>query len=286
MDGPDGNTVATVDMGAVEFQVVAGLSLVVDTVRDENDGNYATGDLSLREAVALANGSSGANTITLASALAGQPILLRLGQMAIDDPLTIQGLGAALTTVNGQNRSRLFDITNNAGDVTFDRLTLTRGKTTAIFEWGGAIRSASVGQLTIRNSTLSGNSTTDSFAKGGGIYAAGSLTVTGSTVSGNSTTGVFALGGGIYANGSLTVTDSTVSGNSTSGNSARGGGIYADGSLTVTGSTLSGNSTTGSSARGGGIYAAGPLTVTGSTISGNSTTGTSARGAAFTPMVR
>ena len=38
--------------------------------------------------------------------------------------------------------------------MTFDSLTLTGGKTTTIDQDGGAIRSVSAGQLTIRNSTI------------------------------------------------------------------------------------------------------------------------------------
>ncbi len=47
----------TVDIGAYEAQA---LNLVVDTTADENDGNYAPGDLSLREAVEAANAIPGA----------------------------------------------------------------------------------------------------------------------------------------------------------------------------------------------------------------------------------
>jgi len=213
---------------------------------------------SLREAVVQANGLGGHDTITFASSLANQPVFLLSGQMTIMDALTIQGLGADKTTVNGLGASRLFDITNTAGDVTFDGLTLTGGKTTADDERGGAIRSVSNGQLTIQKSTISGNSTTGTGADGGGIYARHPLTVTNSTVSGNSTTGEVAQGGGIAAFGTLTVTNSTVSGNSTTGERAQGGGIVAIGSATITNSTISGNSMTGVISYGGGIHAQRP----------------------------
>ena len=48
------------DIGPYELQSVAGLNLNVDTNIDENDGDYSEGDLSLREAIGLANGSTGA----------------------------------------------------------------------------------------------------------------------------------------------------------------------------------------------------------------------------------
>ena len=63
-------------------------TLIVDTLVDEFDGNHSAGDLSLREALSLANGSSGANTITFAAALtSGGPatILLTRGELAIRD---------------------------------------------------------------------------------------------------------------------------------------------------------------------------------------------------------
>ena len=64
----DGSFAQRIDIGAYERQTVPGLSLVVDTLADENDGNYSLGDLSLREAIGLANGSIGADTITFARA--------------------------------------------------------------------------------------------------------------------------------------------------------------------------------------------------------------------------
>src|SRR4029079_10427596 len=50
----DGLGGTQLDIGAVELQMVANLSLVVDTLVDESDGNYAAGDMSLREAIGLA----------------------------------------------------------------------------------------------------------------------------------------------------------------------------------------------------------------------------------------
>ena len=49
-----------IDIGAFEYAGVASdLNLVVDTLVDENDGNYRPGDLSLREAIGLANAYRG-----------------------------------------------------------------------------------------------------------------------------------------------------------------------------------------------------------------------------------
>ncbi len=142
---------------------------------------------------------------------------------------------------------------------------------------GGGIASRD-GQITVTNSTVSGNSATGFFdnGRGGGIWCySGDLTVTVSTISGNSARG---NGGGIYSrDGDLTVTDSTISDNSsdysTAGYGSHGGGIFNRfGPVTVIGSTIVGNSSVQSD--GGGIGSPdGRLTITNSTISGNSAVG-------------
>lgn len=227
-------------------------TIQVTSLADDALANLADdGKVSLREAIEAANtntsvdgstpGESGVqDEIVFQAGLTG-PIFLAAGQITIAEAVTIQGLGARLTTVNGQKKSRLFDVTSASGGVTFDGLTLIGGVTNAGDESGGAIRSATASQLTIQNCAITGNSTLASDARGGGIYAYGSVTVANSTISGNSTSGLFANGGGIYARGSVSVTNSTVSGNSARGFFSNGGGVYAVGSLAVTDSTVTAN---------------------------------------------
>ena len=90
--------------------------------------------------------------------------------------------------------------------------------------WGGVY--AGGGDLSIVNSTISGNLANT--GTGGGIYAESldDLSIVNSTISGNSAnTGT---GGGIYnSNSSLRITNSTITGNSADS----GGGIYNEGSL-------------------------------------------------------
>jgi len=279
---PFERVVGTVDIGAYEWQTVLGLNLTVDTNVDENDGDYSPGDLSLREAVGLANGSVGPDTITFDAAVFATPqtISLMLGEIEITEALAIDA--TALTdnvTVDALQNSRIFNITATNDDYTLAGLTLTGGRTIgnngAFFSnstfSGGAVRSVTTGSLTIDQSTISGNSTTGDFAIGGGIYAYGNLTLMGSMISGNSTTGSGSLGGGIgtgVLNGSgyVSLTNSTVIGNSTS--NGMGGGIFAGTTVTLTSSTVNGNST--GDGDGGGI-SAGTVTLTSSTVSGNST---------------
>jgi hypothetical protein len=259
------------------------LSITVDTLVDEADGSIDDGDVSLRDAVAIAPAGE---TIDFDASLDGGTILLTMGELSITKAMTIdatallQGLtidAAGNDPTPGEDNgdgSRIFNIDD--GDpgtdspITMSGLTLTGGDA---YKDGGAVDSRET--LTITSSTILGNSAigpggpppTD-VSRGGGIRAYGDVTVTGSTISGNLATdqGGYGVGGGIFAYGDVTVTGSTISGNFAS---IYGGGIHG-GSVTVASSTISGNSTL---AFGGGIstgYYGGNVTVTSSTISGNS----------------
>ncbi|MBI5870406.1 MAG: Ig-like domain-containing protein, partial [Actinobacteria bacterium] len=158
---------------------------------------------------------------------------------------------------------------------------------------GGAIYlNATVGTSTFVDTSISGNSATDTH--GGGIYSNSALSLDGCTVDGNSSTldgaGIYLVGasatasanggtvsnntgrygGGIYqgAGASLTVTDASINGNSAISGIGSGGGIYAVGTtLDVDGTNIKGNR---SSAYGGGIYNSGTaVTITNSMITGN-----------------
>jgi hypothetical protein len=72
--------------------------------------------------------------------------------------------------------------------------------------------------LVLVNSTVSGNhgGADGSGPVGGGVYNAGDMTIINSTVSGNEAHGFFDIhGGGIFNSGLMSVTNSTVTGNST-----------------------------------------------------------------------
>ena len=189
---------------------------------------------------------------------------------ANDDDVTLSGtdITDAVNNTNTSDNSRVLRFTATTGDLTLAGLTLTGGNT---FN-GGAIVFDSNGQLTLNQSTVSGNDA--GIGRGGGIYTkSGMVTLTSSTVSGNRATGITSRGGGIYAySGSVTLTSSTVSGNRSTGNYSAGGGIYTrSGSVTLTSSTVSGNRSTGNYSDGGGIFTRyGALTLTSSTVSQNS----------------
>jgi len=150
---------------------------------------------------------------------------------------------------------------------------------------GGGIYNDTAASLTLKSSTVSGNTAgydvDFSGGDGGGIFNAGTVVVTGSTVtsnqagSGNSGNG--GNGGGIAnAGGTLTLTDSTVSANQagfgdTFGGS--GGGISNSGTVTLIRCTVSGSTAGGGTVGGdgGGLAnsAGGTLVLVDSTVSGN-----------------
>jgi parallel beta-helix repeat protein/predicted outer membrane repeat protein len=260
----DGNFIAgaRIDIGAYEQQSIQAASLIVDTLTDENDGNFSPGDFSLREAIGFANGLTGPNVITFAATLtSGGPATIPLtqGQLAITASMTISGPGANLLSIDATGNdptptmdngdgSRVFNVSNNNApsliDVSISGLTLTGGD--ADVNGGGAIRSTE--NLTVADCTISGNHAT----LGGGIICRNELTVPSSliiqrtTISGNTASNG---GGGVSANYShLQLLDSHVSGNTTGMN---GGGLntfYGDAQVQRT--TFTNNS---AGTQGGGI---------------------------------
>ena len=255
------------DSKMATFTVTTALDVIADD-----------GQLSLREALALANASTGvADEITFASALSGQTITLTGGELSVTDAVTINGDinddGAGDITIDADGSSRVIHVSTTTAPTSLIGLTITGGNSTGS---GGGILSRS--GLTIENSTVSGNKSNGSYAVGGGIYGASVVIVTGSTISSNTASGYAAGGGGIYAGSTLVVTDSIVSENDTDGYGAYGGGLHGAQNATITRSTISDNETTGVAADGGGVFAGGALTITASTVSGNQTSGAASEG--------
>lgn len=266
-----------IDVGAYERQSFPG-SLVVDTLADELDYDFSAGDLSLREAIHLAHGFVGADTIVFDDALtSGGPAVLSLvgGELRIDDSVSIVGPGATMLTIDASGSDltpetkngdgiRIFYIDDgdvaNVPTVEIRGLMLTGGDSSGS---GGAIFNRE--DLSIAFCTISGNAANGLFNYGGGVANFdGQLSVHGTTISGNSAL----KGGGIGSRGALNVTDSTISGNSAS---ADGGGIhsraYLGGGLAanIINSTVSGNA----ASAGGGIYGQGMTSIRHSTITAN-----------------
>lgn len=263
----------TVDMGSFEF-LVPNFPLVVTTASDVLDANVPDpSNLSLRDAVALANELPGAAQITFSSSLSGVPIDLALGELLFTDAVQIDGLGAKNTIIDAQRNSRVFDVTSGAGNMTINNLTITGGKTTASNDAGGGIRFLAAGSLLIENSAVAGNTTTGDSAPGAGIYSkTGPVTLLNSTMSGNLADGYNPRGGAIFdKDGNVVLTNSTLYANTVGGIYGGGAGIYAvNGNVTLTNSTVTKNATQGGNSNGGGIATGrGSLTLLNSIVSGN-----------------
>ena len=225
---------------------------------------------TLRDAIAAANADATEDVITFASALSGT-IVLTDGEIAINYGVELDGPGAGVITVSGNDSSRIF---LTSGDTSISGLTLADGASGGA---GGAI--FSYGPLTVSDSVVTGST---SPGPGGGIYAEDSLSLQDSEITGNTS----ARGGGVGMEISeqfrkyseppffkftstsppLTVERTEVSGNMATGD---GGGVSTAGELDVDDSTISGND---SDAAGGGIAQRGtdaPLTISDSEITGN-----------------
>lgn len=195
-------------------------TLLVESSGDTDDGNYGPGNLSLREAIILANLLPDATTINFDSG----PITLGSALPAIATETSIVGFGAVSNIVDGGGSARVFTVDDgNAGmaiPVTISGLTIRNGLG-APGENGGGIFNAEM--LTISECVIADNHArgpgNEGSPFGGGIYSTGSLFVERSTISGNVCDSV---GGGIFAAGPIaTIWNSTVSGNS----AATAGGV-------------------------------------------------------------
>ena len=155
--------------------------MLVDKLVDESDGNFERGDLSLREAIELANQWPSTDTIRFDSALiSGGPatILLSQGELRITDDLTINGPGAELLTVDASGNDPTPDVNDGKGSRVINivrnsilehkRISLSRLKFTGgdVNGSGGAVLSGEI--LAIQDCTVMGNF---SALDGGGIFA-------------------------------------------------------------------------------------------------------------------
>ena len=228
-------------------------------------------------------------------------------QIDIDTSITIRGPGPDVITVSGDTgndgspNERIFELTGPTPDfidVEISGLTLTDGNSTrgsaVSFDYanvlldnvvitgnsatssGGGIASDSGygATLTIRNSTISGNT---SGYRGGGVYmyvAEATTVIENTQISGNYADDD---GGGLFVGAEhgtepaerLTITDSTISNNT----GAEGGGVfvYYINGVDITGTTISGNVATDDG--GGGLffrYVLDHVNISGSTITANS----------------
>ncbi len=224
--------------------------ILVSTLVDEDDGDYSLGDLSLREALAIAADIGGGHEIFFANHLAGT-ILLGGSVLAITSDVTIHGPGVDRLTIDAQRDSGVFSVAEDV-DATITGLKITGG--------GNVIEGAGIfnaGRLTLDHVEVIDNLTaytvyTDT--QGGGIVTRNpgsrtdaSLWMTNSTVSLNRARAGGGLEINLGATGVLVIDASTISDNTAidGQNLGAGGGLRFLGASTATGTikntTISGN---------------------------------------------
>ncbi len=227
--------------------------------------NADSGAGSLRQAVLDAMPG---DTIDFASTVTGTISLLS-GEINIDKDLTIQGPGARVLAISGNNASRIFMISSN--NVTINALTVTNGyapPSNGNDGFGGAISFNNysggvifnMDAVTVSNSSASGG--------GGGVLLAGITgTIKNSTFSGNTAP---VLGGGLQLqDGTYTVENSTFSGNT---GGFGGGAIFITaGTFNLSSSTITNNnaSTYFFSAGGGINNNAATINISNTIVAGN-----------------
>ncbi len=249
----------------VIFIIPAGAAtFTVTNTADTNDGTCDS-HCTLREAILAANSAATSDVIQFDPAVfsTAQTITLTGTALSINNNggLEIDGAGADLLAISGNDLSRVFHIESGA-IVLISDMTIRNGNGT-----GGGINGGggifSLGNLTLENVIVSNNKVTNtipnSFAGGGGIENRGLMQIFDSRIEFNETErapDVNSVGGGGILNtspGVLLIENSSITNNTAEGN---GGGINnnLEATLGIVNSTVSSNAaTTDQSGIGGGI---------------------------------
>ena len=256
------------DIGAVELGL--GIDLVVNNTNNGGPG-------SLRQAVLDASPTEG-DTVTFAPNVTNTITLT--SEILVNKNLTINGPGANVLRVSGNNSNRVFHHTG--GTVSISGLTIANG---LAGDYGGGIL-AEAGILSLSYCQFTSNSTATAFGSGGGICVLGStfLYLDHSSVTHNQAS--FA-GGGIYQNGPtftcyVSIENSTIASNRTTWvydgfpPFPHGGGIsLLSGTLTVLDSTVANNvSTYVAGGIGKGLFTSGTAQILNTIVAGNTAAST------------
>ena len=169
----------TADIGALELMFTP--PIIVTTAVDEDDGTPDPGTgagTSLREAIDAANANSDASIIQFSDGTGGttdfqtapQTILFTIGQAFITRPVDIQGHGADLLTIDGNDIFRAFELGNSATGCRIADLSMTNCRSAI----GGAINNNAL-DLLVERCVISN---CEASAFGGGIFSAATSSVT------------------------------------------------------------------------------------------------------------
>ncbi len=242
------------DIGAFEVQDGDGgeipTELIVSTLEDENDGDFSEGDLSLREAIALANDREGVDTITFDSSLSGGTITFSESQdriLSIEDSVAIAGLGQDNLIFDG---GFIFQTSQTDVDLAIDGLNIVGGKID------------SFGDLTLTNSSISETVALAGFSDNSSIISRGTTVISDSTIrdnSGGSSVGI------VIESGTATIERSTIANNDASSLAQAGVIIRTGATVNISNSTIANNRGRSN----GGIENGGTVNITNSTIANN-----------------
>jgi hypothetical protein len=248
--------VADVDVAVkVNQETTQAFGVVVNSTADIANPvvDFTDGVNTLREAVLFANAKSaeaiGANVqITFSSSVfnTARTITLMHGELLVTGSVEIQGPGADLLTISGNNASRILRATGGNVGVRIADLTISGGASGA----DGAIRNENTGVMMLIGVAMTGNGNTAVFNAGRyvGIYN--------SSLTGNN--GVSG-GAAFNSDGVMDIVNTTISGNTATAN---GGGVYSidttgngTSRLTIINSSIIANrlTSTAAGAIGGGI---------------------------------
>ncbi len=208
---------------------------------------------SLREAIATANADAAEDTI-----LFQKMGVIKLASALPEIVNDLQIQGRKKVALDGMGTTQIMGISGMDTDVILDGLHFTRGHAA---EGGALLINTDTGDVVVRNSRFTKNSASDETndARGGAIAnLLGNLTVENSTLSGNTASipaeGGTASGGAIFNAGTLVISEkTTLSKNTASAARAQGGGIAngPGGSATINGAKLTNNSALGSAGNAG-----------------------------------
>jgi hypothetical protein len=222
--------------------IYATSGFVVTNSNDDGDG-------SLRQAIANSKATSG--TITFS----GTFTITLLSELTVEASNLIDG-GSNTIILDGNNLTRVFNVTSNATSAEFRNITIRKGLVTGT---GGGILNQ--GTLKLTNCTITNCSAS---SDGGGIFNnQGVLILTNCSISANTSGG---NGGGIVSTGvsslDLKLTNTVISNNT----ALDGGGIYVMGITQIFNSQIFSNAATNN---GGGIWSQNNLLVRNSCLYSN-----------------
>ena len=280
----------------MEFLIVTGLTCLLSTNAATNivvnlkDGLTAG---TLRSAIV--NSSSG-DTIIFSNGLTGTVSLTNGGQLLINKNITLQGPGAKVITISGNNTNRVFNLANANANIS--GLTIANGDVIGTNGISSNSGETVYGAGMLRLDSVAGYSVSISnciFLNNSIIGGTG-----GSVYMGTAGAGGNAYGAAVFNNSLLTINNCTFVGNTAvggngggainggqAGGTALGGAICNVGILNITNCTFTTNTTVGGTggyggqlftgnggnAEGGAVYNYAQLILSSCTISSNTATG-------------